>query len=201
MKCDGQDAALGTIVGPDGWVLTKASETEGRRSPAGSATAANWRPGSSASARRPCDLAMLKIDAVDLPVIPWIGAAGRGPMVVTAGHGRRSAGAGRRQRAPPRDPAHRRHDRHLDWPRQGGRARIERSCPTAPAETAGLKAKDIITHVNGQAVDEPRGAGSPDRRHRPAKPSSSRSNAAARRSEFPSDLVKLDTPGAPATAD
>ena len=30
MKCDGTDAWLGTIVGPDGWVLTKASELKGR---------------------------------------------------------------------------------------------------------------------------------------------------------------------------
>ena len=31
VQCDGQDVALGTIVGPDGWVLTKASEVSDER--------------------------------------------------------------------------------------------------------------------------------------------------------------------------
>ena len=30
VKCDGKDVALGTIVGPDGWILTKASELAGK---------------------------------------------------------------------------------------------------------------------------------------------------------------------------
>src|SRR6516164_2703471 len=30
VQCDGKDVALGTVVGPDGWVLTKASELSGR---------------------------------------------------------------------------------------------------------------------------------------------------------------------------
>src|SRR5262245_53908460 len=30
VQCDGKDAALGVVVGADGWVLTKASELKGR---------------------------------------------------------------------------------------------------------------------------------------------------------------------------
>ena len=30
VRCDGKDVALGTVVGADGWVLTKASELSGK---------------------------------------------------------------------------------------------------------------------------------------------------------------------------
>jgi hypothetical protein len=30
IKCDGSEVALGTVVGPDGWVLSKASQLKGR---------------------------------------------------------------------------------------------------------------------------------------------------------------------------
>jgi len=70
IKCDGKDAALGIVAGPDGWILTKASQLEGsdvvcllpdgRKLPA---DVAGIHPGH--------DLAMLRIDARRLPAAPW----------------------------------------------------------------------------------------------------------------------------------
>ncbi|MBN2217097.1 MAG: trypsin-like peptidase domain-containing protein, partial [Pirellulales bacterium] len=69
VRCDKKDAALGTIVGPDGWILTKASELKGR-------VVVRLADGRDLEARTigvnpRFDLAMLKIDAVDLPKISW----------------------------------------------------------------------------------------------------------------------------------
>jgi serine protease Do len=67
--CDGLPTLLGTIVDPDGWILTKASDLAGRitcRLADGREFEAT-RHGTS----RPHDLAMLKIDARGLPTIRW----------------------------------------------------------------------------------------------------------------------------------
>ncbi|MBN2295231.1 MAG: trypsin-like peptidase domain-containing protein, partial [Pirellulales bacterium] len=84
VKCDGKDAILGTIVGPDGWILTKASELKGR-------IVCRLRDGRDLEARivgvdPRFDLAMLKIDATDLPVIPWtLKETAVGNLVAAAG--------------------------------------------------------------------------------------------------------------------
>jgi len=67
--CDGQPTLLGTIVDPDGWVLTKASDLDGRITCqlADGRTFEAVRCGTS----RTHDLAMLKIDARGLPTIRW----------------------------------------------------------------------------------------------------------------------------------
>ena len=84
VKCDGADATLGTIVGPDGWVLTKASQLHGK-------IVCNLRDKREFEARivgiEPTyDLAMLKIEATDLPAIPWSKQEGSvGQWVATPG--------------------------------------------------------------------------------------------------------------------
>ena len=151
VKCDGQDAALGTIVGPDGWILTKASELKGK-------IVCRLRDQRELEARivgvsRAFDLAMLKVEA-DRAAGHSVGQAGsgRGPM---GGHAR----AGARARWPsassacPAAPIP---------PISGmmgvvladgeGGALIESLMPQAPAEKAGLKAKDVLTHVDGKPV-------------------------------------------------
>ncbi len=96
VKRDGQDAVLGTIVGPDGWILTKASEiVNDNGDPKGRITC-RLRDGRELEARvvgvinppftPPLDLAMLKIDAVHLPVIPWkVGQTAVGDWLASAG--------------------------------------------------------------------------------------------------------------------
>ena len=121
IKCDGQDVALGTIVGPDGWILTKASEilTNGprssreARSPAGFATGASWKRRRSVGIHPGLDLAMLKIDAVNLPIIPWNPLQPTvGQWLATAGMEDDPLGGGHRQRSAAVDSAHRRSHRH-----------------------------------------------------------------------------------------
>jgi serine protease Do len=70
VQCDGQDAALGTIVGPDGWILTKASELKGK-------IVCRLKDGREFDARivgvhEGHDLAMLKIDINGLSPVEWM---------------------------------------------------------------------------------------------------------------------------------
>ena len=67
--CDGRDGLLGTIVGPHGWVLTKASELHGKLT-------CRLRDGRQIEARivglaPQHDVAMLKLDAAGLGNIAW----------------------------------------------------------------------------------------------------------------------------------
>ncbi|KKK60927.1 hypothetical protein LCGC14_3019480, partial [marine sediment metagenome] len=69
IKCDNKDAAMGTIVGPDGWILTKASELSGQ-------IVCRMRderelPAQLIGVLPAFDLAMLKIELTDLPVIEF----------------------------------------------------------------------------------------------------------------------------------
>lgn len=67
--CDGKRVSLGTVVGADGWILTKASELSGD-------VVCRLNDGSEHEAKvagvhSEHDLAMLKIDADKLPVCEW----------------------------------------------------------------------------------------------------------------------------------
>jgi serine protease Do len=70
--CDGYHAALGMIVRSDGHIVTKASEIRGK------IEVQLWNEDRRREARivaqdGPTDLAILKIDAANLPVVPWAG--------------------------------------------------------------------------------------------------------------------------------
>ena len=105
IKCDGQKAALGTVVGPDGWVLSKASQLKGK-------TVCRMRDGQEREARivgvnSAFDLAMLKIERgkpAHHPVGPSLAAYG-GRMGGHAGYGRTAAGPRRVERSAPPDRA------------------------------------------------------------------------------------------------
>src|SRR5947208_784928 len=67
--CDGKEAALGTIVAEDGWVVTKASLLRGK-------VACKLKGGKSLPAKvvgveEDNDLAMLKVEATGLKPIEW----------------------------------------------------------------------------------------------------------------------------------
>jgi serine protease Do len=66
---DGKEVALGTIVGPDGWIVTKASEISSR-------PVVKFKDGKEMLAtivgvEPKFDLAMLKVDAKGLPAVDW----------------------------------------------------------------------------------------------------------------------------------
>jgi len=167
IKCDAQDAALGTIVGPDGWILTKASELRGK-------VTCRLRDGRELEARivglHPhLDLAMLKIDALNLPIIPW------NPLQPTVGQWLATAGMDDdplalgivsvpRRAIPPIGGVI-----GIQLAENDGEACIEQVIPKSPAEAAGLKAKDVITHINGQNAPNTMELRNLMRRHRPGE--------------------------------
>ena len=149
VKCDGRDAVLGTIVGPDGWILTKASELKGRivcRTKDGTE-----RDATVVGVSRPFDLAMLKVDAGGLPSIDWKRKRDKavGRWVATPGLAEDPLALGvvsvpRRKIPPPSGVL----GVIIDDAEKG--TRVTKILPKSPAEKAGLKVDDVITHVNGK---------------------------------------------------
>jgi serine protease Do len=149
VRCDGKDAALGTIVGPDGWVLTKASEMKGK-------IACRLSGNRELEARivgvhPQFDLAMLKVDADGLPVLPWSADAqvAVGQWVATPGAEDGSPltvgviGVPRRKISPTSGVLG-----VMVGDGEGG-AKVLNVLPDSAAKKAGLQIDDLITHVDG----------------------------------------------------
>jgi serine protease Do len=176
VKCDAKDVALGTIVGPDGWILTKATEilAQGGEIKAKGKITCRLRDGRELEARivglHPhLDLAMLKIDAVNLPIIAW------NPLQPTVGQWLATAGTDDdalaigivsvpRRTIPPVGGII-----GIKLAEKDGAATIETVMPKSPAEAAGLKAKDVITHLNGQIAPNMMELRNLMSRHRPGE--------------------------------
>jgi serine protease Do len=136
--CDGKDAALGTIIGPDGWILTKHSLLSGQVS-------CMLKDGRSLEAKivgvhEPFDLAMLKVEAADLPAVKFTEskAAPVGSWLVSVGLGENPVAVGVMSvatRTPPPVPN-----------RGGGPPRFNapgRAFPALGATTVGLLASPV----------------------------------------------------------
>jgi serine protease Do len=160
VKCDGKDVALGTVVTADGFILTKASELSGKE------IVCRLKDGREYSAKlvgvsEEYDLAMLKTDANELKPVRWedTAAAKVGRFVATVG--------------PVEDPlaigvisVRVRADRGDQQPKKSaaggwlgvaledadGGAKIVVLQTKGPAERAGLKLNDIVTHINSRKV-------------------------------------------------
>jgi serine protease Do len=162
LKGNGKDAALGTVVFADGYILTKLSELEGDVSVQfvdGSRTKAEV-----VGAHTQTDLALLKVEKTGLVPLAfgdskvaalghWLAAAGVGSdptavgivSVVTRTLGKMEQGE------------------HLNANRgylgiemalgkEDAGVRVERVTPKGAADKAGLKSKDLIVRVNGKAI-------------------------------------------------
>lgn len=150
VKCDGRDASLGTIVGPNGWVLTKASELSGKiicRLPDHRELDARI-----VGVNPHHDLAMLKIETAGLPVVPWFSQdPAVGQWVAAPGSDDTSLSLGIVS-VPRRAIPHASGAMGVLLADADGGVRIESVVPQSPAERAGVKAKDFVTHVDGQPV-------------------------------------------------
>jgi Trypsin-like serine proteases, typically periplasmic, contain C-terminal PDZ domain len=150
--CDSHTAALGTIVDAGGYIVTKASELEGKVECQMNAPGKRY-PAIIVATDKDLDLAVLKIDAKDLPVIAWSDgeAPGVGSWLVTPGLSRDPLAIGvlsvspRRIGSPP--GALGIHLARIDKP-----ATIDDIVVGSAAQKAGLEVGDVVLKVNGKAV-------------------------------------------------
>lgn len=148
----GRPIALGTIVDASGLVLTKASELRGGLS-------CKLSDGRSYTAQvfgihEKTDLAMLKIDAVDLPTAQWSDAESPpvGYWVVTPKQNADPLlgiiSVKPRSIAPP--PGY----IGVNMAPHANGVRIDKVLANSPAEQAGLRVNDIIVGINGEKITE-----------------------------------------------
>ncbi len=161
--CDDKPAALGTVVGADGWILTKASELKGK-------PVVRLRDGRELEARivgvhDQCDLAMLKIDATGLKPVAWADSKpeAAGNWVAAPGMGEEPLAVGvigvatrntrPRDFLPPAPPANSGYlGVALDISDDAGGAKIAQVTPDTAAARAGLKVGDVIVAVSGAPI-------------------------------------------------
>ena len=150
--CGGKQVALGTVVGADGWVLTKASELKG-------APVCHLADGRALEARvvgveEAHDLALLKVDAAGLATVAWRDSkeAPPGSWVASAGPQAEPVAVGVVSVVARRP----RQDGYLgvSLDTVAGGVKILRVDAGTPAEKAGLKANDVVVSVDGISVRE-----------------------------------------------
>jgi serine protease Do len=148
---DGDQVALGGIVAADGWILTKASQLDGDEPIVCELSNGETHDARIVGMNRQWDLAMLKIETDELPVVPW--TSGEPPQVgqwvatadvkaypVSVG----VVGVALRSIPKPSGIL----GIGMEQVEQG--PRIERIYSDSGAEQAGLLVNDVVTHVNGK---------------------------------------------------
>ena len=150
VECDGREVSLGTIVGPDGWILTKASELAEN-------AVCRTRDGRELKAtivgvNRAHDLAMLKVEAAGMPSVRWHDAKdiAVGQWVAAPTLNRESPLALGIIGVPRRGIPHASGVLGVslgDAAKGGGIVKI---LTQSAAERAGLKIDDVLTHVDGE---------------------------------------------------
>ena len=151
VKCNGRNAALGAIVDSDGWIVTKASEMRGNIV-CQYDDGREWKA-TLAGKNDANDLALLKIDARNLPTLPWSDKPPEeGQWAVSCGIHDFDVEPGivaqARRKVPPTPGML---GIQLDES-QNDAARIDLVFPLTPAEKVGLKSRDLILQINDDAV-------------------------------------------------
>jgi serine protease Do len=168
--CDDKDTVLGTIVDPDGYILTKWSELKGNLIVRTSDS--NEYDATLVAAHRGTDLALLKVDAKNLKAIDfadtrklpagnWVAASGVTSDPVGVGivsvMTRKTTG---RDARIPNPKAGYLGIMSADEKDKSGNlvgAKIDALMPGGPASSAGLATGDIICEVNGKKVEDMKG--------------------------------------------
>ncbi|HAA67684.1 MAG TPA: hypothetical protein DCE55_00945 [Planctomycetaceae bacterium] len=146
--------SLGTIVGPDGWILTKATElkdtktTDAKNNLVCVLGDGRKLPAKLVRTHQPYDLALLKVEATNLPTIPLYSGdkLPLGSWLITIGPKGEPESVGivsvsaRRIVGTPGVLG-------VEIARSETEAQVVRVFPKSGALAAGIKAKDIITHV------------------------------------------------------
>ena len=162
VQSDGKDAALGVVVEADGYVITKASELKG-------AITCKLKDGRTLDAKivgveKEHDLALLKIDAKQLPVVDWRPSkeAKVGKWVASAGIGDDPVAIGvvsvaTRKFKNGDQPPKLSNEKSgylgvgLEPGTEGG-ARVTQVQPGSPAAKIGLKKDDTIYEAGGRKI-------------------------------------------------
>jgi serine protease Do len=149
--CDNYKTVLGTVVDKQGYIVTKASELKGKieaQLPGGKRYEATLVGSDPA-----LDLAVLKIDLADLPVIAWSEADAPpvGSWLISPGMQGELAGIGVLSVSPRKipSPSAALGVRLADT---DNLAKIEDIVPEGAAEKAGLLAGDIILKIDGKTI-------------------------------------------------
>jgi len=143
-----RDVALGTIVKPDGWVLTKASELKRENS-------CVLKDGRALQAKivgvwKDYDLAMLKIDASDLPAADWRPSTEDevGSWVITPGLAKEPLAVGVLSVAKRVMPARPNPTLGLVMHSVEDGVRVSTVRDGMPAQKAGIKENDVVVGIN-----------------------------------------------------
>jgi serine protease Do len=161
IQCDGKDAALGAVVHADGWIITKASQLKGK-------VVCRFKDGKEFPAtivgvQEPYDVALLKVEAKGLSPVEWRHSkeAKVGRWVATAALGDDPVAVGvicvATRPLVVGDQPPKTFRINSGWLGIGledadGAARINMVSPDSPAQSAGLKVKDVVTHVDAKKV-------------------------------------------------
>ncbi len=149
VKHDGKDVALGTIVGPHGWIVTKASEL-GEKQIVCVLPDERELEARVVGIDETFDLAMLRVDASDLPAIDWEEEPAEvGQWVAAAGLGQEPLAIGVVSVPQLAIPAM----SGVLGVRLGDEENgvvVEDVISDSPAEKVGIQAGDVITHVDGK---------------------------------------------------
>jgi serine protease Do len=176
--CEGKEAALGTVVGADGWVLTKASELSGK-------IECKFKDGRKLDAKlmgvqEQYDLALLKVEAKDLKPIVWADSkeAAPGDWVASPGLGEEPAAAGVVSVATRTLPARELRQSSVN-PNSGflgvtteagdGGPRVALVEKGSAADKAGLKVNDRLLAVSGKVIEDPEALMSAMQRTKPGQ--------------------------------
>jgi serine protease Do len=161
---DGKEVALGTVIGPDGWILTKASEVCSR-------PVVKFKDGKELMAaivgvEPRFDLAMLKVDAKGLPSVEWADSkdAPVGNWVASVGQDETPLAVGvvsvasrtlsAKEVARPVVIANSGYlGIGLDPSKDG--PKVIQVVPDSAAAKAGLKVDDHLLSINGKRMDDP----------------------------------------------
>ena len=152
VRVNGREASLGAIVESDGWILTKASQLEGKVTC--ELTTAERYEAEIIGVDGKLDLALLKIDARNLPTVQWQAVTDPkvGQWLVTPGLSMSPVSVGvlsvtRRDIKPAPGVL------GVQIDDANGGALVKQVMRESGAEEAGLKPGDVILNVAGENID------------------------------------------------
>ena len=152
VRVNGREASLGAIVESDGWILTKASQLEGKVTC--ELTTAERYEAEIIGVDGKLDLALLKIDARNLPTVQWQSVTDPkvGQWLVTPGLSMSPVSVGvlsvtRRDIKPAPGVL------GVQIDDANGGALVKQVMRESGAEEAGLKPGDVILNVAGENID------------------------------------------------